>query len=467
MEIPRTRSIIQMGILSVVLAAGSYQAPALGADSVTVVSTNPYYLLQETYENPRGQVMAGTTVGTCVVQSYARCPEASLKGRYLQGAFLSYARLENADFTRANLKAGSLAFAHVVGASFRGAELSATTMVGANAKRADFQRAQMVLMDNSHAVLRDADLRQAIIVDSAFTKADLRNVTLDQAIVRNVSLESADLRGVSFDQTDLSGSVLAGARIDDGALDRAILCNTVLPNGNLANPSSTGCEGAPSFGPHDATIVMTPANPLYTGAQAMQDSTPAVPFGTVVNGCRMQVKAKCPYVNLSAQNLSNVELSLSDLRGANFEGVGATSMNAPLSKATRLRGAGGNFQVAGFGFSDLTKADLTKAELSFAAFSFADLDGANMTAANLAFGDLSGASLVGANLSGVNLSDSNAIGADFTSANLRGANLSDADLTGADLTNVLTDGAIFCNTLMPDGSVARPTKGLCPLQTEP
>ena len=195
---------------------------------------------------------------------------------------------------------------------------------------------------------------------------------------RNVSLESADLRGVSFDQTDLSGSVLAGARIDDGALDRAILCNTVLPNGNLANPSSTGCEGAPSFGPHDATIVMTPANPLYPGAQAMQDSTPAVPFGTVVNGCRMQVKAKCPYVNLSAQNLSNVELSLSDLRGANFEGVGATSMNAPLSKATRLRGAGGNFQVAGFGFSDLTKADLTKAELSFAAFSFADLDGANM-----------------------------------------------------------------------------------------
>ena len=74
---------------------------------------------------------------------------------------------------------------------------------------------------------------------------------------------------------------------------------------------------------------------------------------------------------------------------------------------------------------------------------------------------------MGANLSGVNLSDSDAIGADFTNANFQGANLSDADFTGADLTNALTDTAIFCNTLMPDGSVAAPTKGLCPLQTEP
>ena len=126
-------------------------------------------------------------------------------------------------------------------------------------------------MDNSHADLRRANLRQALIVDSVFAKADLRNATFDQATVRNVSLESSDLRGATFDNADLSGSVLVGARIDDGVLDRARLCNTILPNGTLSNPSSTGCKGAPLFGPRDATIVMTPADPLYPGARALQD----------------------------------------------------------------------------------------------------------------------------------------------------------------------------------------------------
>ena len=50
------------------------------------------------------------------------------------------------------------------------------------------------------------------------------------------------------------------------------------------------------------------------------------------------------------------------------------------------------------------------------------------------------------------------LGADLKGANLRGANLEDADLGGAYLMDVnlgyaYLNGAILCNTTMPDGSV--------------
>lgn len=43
--------------------------------------------------------------------------------------------------------------------------------------------------------------------------------------------------------------------------------------------------------------------------------------------------------------------------------------------------------------------------------------------------------------------------ANLNGANLRFANLSGANLSGANLSLTLMNGAIFCNTTMPDGSV--------------
>lgn len=43
-----------------------------------------------------------------------------------------------------------------------------------------------------------------------------------------------------------------------------------------------------------------------------------------------------------------------------------------------------------------------------------------------------------------------------------GAHLADSDANGAKLANANLDGAIFCNTLMPDATVRSPTDGACP-----
>ena len=44
-------------------------------------------------------------------------------------------------------------------------------------------------------------------------------------------------------------------------------------------------------------------------------------------------------------------------------------------------------------------------------------------------------------------------GANLTGANFTDTNLTEVNLIGANLTNVNLNGAIFCNTFMPDGTI--------------
>lgn len=68
----------------------------------------------------------------------------------------------------------------------------------------------------------------------------------------------------------------------------------------------------------------------------------------------------------------------------------------------------------------------------------ADLKRTDLSEANLALANLSGASLEGANLE---------------SANLYGAILNRADMGNANIKNINMDGVLFCDTIMPDGSI--------------
>lgn len=91
--------------------------------------------------------------------------------------------------------------------------------------------------------------------------------------------------------------------------------------------------------------------------------------------------------------------------------------------------------------------DLSGADLRWANVYAAELGGApNLVNSVLDEANLSGANLYGANLEGASLRD-----ADLSGANLSWTSLVGADLTGADLTDAKLQGALFCNTIMPDG----------------
>jgi uncharacterized protein YjbI with pentapeptide repeats len=108
--------------------------------------------------------------------------------------------------------------------------------------------------------------------------------------------------------------------------------------------------------------------------------------------------------------------------------------------------------------TDCQGADLRGAALGFRSFSFGagiriKLMGANFQDADFTGADLFNANFTSANLSGANFTNAKLAGANLFQADLRGANLTGADLSFADLEEAKLDGAIFCNTTMPDASV--------------
>lgn len=114
---------------------------------------------------------------------------------------------------------------------------------------------------------------------------------------------------------------------------------------------------------------------------------------------------------------------------------------------------------------DLTGADLQGLQkVGGGSGSDSDFSGANLSDATLTNVLLSRANLTGANLSridslnvdfyGANLTDADLSGARLRFANFGNANLTRANLRGASIdVDAQTVGAVFCNTIMPDGSV--------------
>jgi len=103
-----------------------------------------------------------------------------------------------------------------------------------------------------------------------------------------------------------------------------------------------------------------------------------------------------------------------------------SAIEESIKKNTDLSSA--NLCRANLCRADLSSANLCRADLSSANLCGADLSSANLCRANLCRADLSSANLSSANLCGANLCR-----ADLSSANLCGADLCSANLCGADL----------------------------------
>ena len=132
--------------------------------------------------------------------------------------------------------------------------------------------------------------------------------------------------------------------------------------------------------------------------------------------------------------------------------------NASLSFTRAWPACLPNCQKKDLSETDLTKADLSSANLIRADLSGADLTDANLTGAFLRKAKLNDTDLISADLSATKLKRANLTDANLIDANLTLTMLSNADLTGANLT-----GAIWNNTTCPDGTM---NIGTSPCTTE-
>lgn len=121
------------------------------------------------------------------------------------------------------------------------------------------------------------------------------------------------------------------------------------------------------------------------------------------------------------------DLSRADLSGADL-------IAANLSRADLI---GADLSGANLSLANLSGADLIEANLSRGYFIRANLLNAVLVGANLIGADLSGAIMIGADLSSANLSGVHLIKATLSGADLRRAVFIEADLSGADLNSTL------------------------------
>ncbi|MFM6783905.1 MAG: pentapeptide repeat-containing protein [Dolichospermum sp.] len=170
--------------------------------------------------------------------------------------------------------------------------------------------------------------------------------------------------------------------------------------------------------------------------------------------------------NFSNKILTEINLSYSTLKGANFIGANLTGANL----------TGANLTIANLTGANLSGADLTDACLDYALLKGAIFDeqtkihekyylmweiinntviGRNHFGVNLTNSRLDGANLAGFNLNNANLEHSCLREANLSSANLSGTNLRNvwlnhANLSGTDLTNAYLDGACLRDVIFDE-----------------
>lgn len=174
--------------------------------------------------------------------------------------------------------------------------------------------------------------------------------------------------------------------------------------------------------------------------------------------------------NINEANLTNADLRGADvfltslerayLSGADFtrakfseglpEGrtIGGVHLNSMYLRGTKFREA--RLYKADFFESDLTDADFTGATLTYARFCAAKLVNANLSGANLEGADFSWANLSGATLAGADLRNVH-----FVETNLEGASIAGSNVYGISAWNVTSEGLNQSNLVItPDDEPA-------------
>src|SRR5713101_6072795 len=188
--------------------------------------------------------------------------------------------------------------------------------------------------------------------------------------------------------------------------------------------------GVPKRHPSRYTRRRTP--PQEEDTMANQEQLDLLKQGREVwNTWRKQHPSLRP--DLSEANLSDADLSFATQGGAILREV--FDWGTDLSEAN-LSGAdlsGANLSGANLRQANLRQANLSGASLSRAYLSYADLNGANLSGANLSDAELERVELSGANLSGANLRGAELAEVSLEETDLSGANLSSASLGGVSL----------------------------------
>ncbi len=143
--------------------------------------------------------------------------------------------LTGANLSNADLRAATLVESDLTGASFYYANLIGADLSDAILDLADIRGANMFYATLDGIRAAGADLSGVNLTGAGLNRADLTDTDLSGA-----NLFAADLKGATLNHTDLGRASLyradlTGATVQKTSFSTALLCETVMPDGQLDN----------------------------------------------------------------------------------------------------------------------------------------------------------------------------------------------------------------------------------------
>lgn len=168
---------------------------------------------------------------------------------------------------------------------------------------------------------------------------------------------------------------------------------------------------------------------------------------------KIKLKVSFAQADLSKVNLSNADLSYIDLRGAMLREANLSGVNLQNSDLRKADFWGANLSGGNLSNSDLRRANLAWAEMNKVDMHESNLNSANLTSAQLIESDLRGAEIKWVQLSSALLNNSNLKDAILFDSKLIMANLTNCNLSNALLRKSDFSSAILTNIHVAEAEV--------------
>jgi uncharacterized protein YjbI with pentapeptide repeats len=300
--------------------------------------------------------------------------------------------------------------------------------------------------------LSNANLSVMILEKANLQKANLTNVNFKKSLLTEINLQGANLTNTNFSfnfdngSNDYQGARLLGANLSNSKLSQtnfdyadlrgADLSNTDFTNSPITSHTQTcGTNFSGSNLSEKQMLKMDFGILIYNfledGVNQEQGQGTCIIYRTKKETKKIWIENPCDYfriTNLSGANFTNTDLSYANLIQANFSGANLSGANMSYSTSDDVpKNANDEYKVLLQLTQNLPSVDFTNADLNGAKLEHVKLKRANFSGANLSGAKMKHSDFRGANFSGANLS-----GAQLYSADLRGANLEGAILDGAD-----------------------------------
>jgi uncharacterized protein YjbI with pentapeptide repeats len=385
--------------------------------------------------------------------------QAILTQAHLEGATLVYTRLSGAQADGVSLQGTNFLFGVSLGGAnlakaatspetnWQGANLCGALMPDGTVNSSDCKKRPALHSWDLGSTNTVNENKNRLIAEKKCTGcmlegADLRGMDLSNVDLSKSWLVRADLRGTNLRNANLRGTRMQGAKVDAATnFDGVQLCRTLMPDGSWSN-DACGQPVIPVT-PPAARGQVSPAQPA-----AAQGAPSAAALRNIETLKATKACPKCDLRNITVSKDVGLGEEL-NLEGALFSGADLTGVS--LSRS-RLQDA--DFQKAllveaHFTGSQLQGANFKEADMRSVELFKVDATGAKFFKANLTSADMHRGIFKNANFSGAIMTDVDIERADFTEANLIGAQFSPRVSNGKST----ADTAIFCRTIMPDGTV--------------